>query len=113
MMEYIHRRGITHRDLKPANILVDAADNLKVADVEIAKTLYNKQTAGGSCQEYIYLETVADARPYLVPEVFGEHYSISSDIFSMGLVVFVICELPNPLEPVTCLGGLIHIDMLA
>ena len=43
------------------------------------------------------METQAGTKPYMAPEVFNEHYTISSDVFSMGLVMFVICELPyNP-----------------
>ena len=114
-IEYFHGRGIVHRDLKPANILVDAADNLKVADVGIAKTLYDKLTADGSYQQY--MKMVAGTFPYMAPEVFGEHYTKSSDIFSMGLVMFVTCELPNPLIPVTRLGQglgvLMHGDRFA
>ena len=40
------------------------------------------------------METYASTCPYMASEVFNEHYTISSDIFSMGLVMFAICELP-------------------
>ena len=43
------------------------------------------------------METVIGTEPYMAPEVFNERYNESSDVFSMGLVMFVICELPyNP-----------------
>lgn len=31
-LEYIHNKGIIHRDIKPENILIDAEDNIKLAD---------------------------------------------------------------------------------
>ena len=42
------------------------------------------------------METVAGTLLYMAPEVFSKPYTINceSDIFSMGLVMFVICELP-------------------
>jgi len=100
-LEYLHRSSIAHRDLKPANILVDTAGNLKVADVGLAKALYDGLNTGGSFQQY--MKTACGSYPYMAPEVFGGHYTTDSDIFSMGLVMFVICELPKDLTP-TCQG---------
>jgi serine/threonine protein kinase len=33
------------------------------------------------------METAIGTYPYMAPEVFNEHYTISSDVFSMGLVM--------------------------
>ena len=119
-LAFIHHKDFAHRDLKPENILIGRDDQLKVADVGIAKTLYDHLEAQGSYQEYV--ETAIGTYPYMAPEVFNEHYTISSDVFSMGLVMFVICELPyNPrrtgpkLLPIVqykghedCLGYFLH-----
>jgi serine/threonine protein kinase len=95
-LAFIHHKDFAHRDLKPANILIGRDGQLKVADVGIAKTLYDHLEAWqGSYQKY--METAVGTYPYMAPEVFNEHYTISSDVFSMGLVMFVTCELPyNP-----------------
>ena len=119
-LAFIHHKDFAHRDLKPENILIGGDGQLKVADVGIAKTLYDHLEAQGSYQEY--METAVGTYPYMAPEVFNEHYTISSDVFSMGLVMFVICELPyNPrwtgakLLPIVqykghedCLGYFLH-----
>ena len=111
-LEFIHQKGIAHRDLKPENILIDGEGKLKVADVGIAKALYNCNIEEEAQEPYeIYMTTVAGTLPYMAPEVFERHYTISSDVFSMGLVMFVICELPTSpsrppkLIPLACYGG--------
>ena len=91
-LAFIHHKDFAHRDLKPENILIGGDGQLKVADVGIAKTLYDHLEAQGSYQKY--METAIGTYPYMAPEVFNEHYTISSDVFSMGLVMYVICELP-------------------
>ena len=105
-MEFIHQKDIAHRDLKPENILIDGKRQLKVADVGIAKALYDKLEARGSYQQY--METAAGTRPYMAPEVFNEHYTVSSDVFSIGLVMFVISELPKNPDPFPKLVPLVH-----
>ena len=94
-LKFIHQQDVVHRDLKPENILVDDAEDLKVANVGLAKALCDEQ--GTSVQEY--MQTVAGTPPYMAPEVWEQHYTRSSDVFSLGLVMFVICELPDPLVP--------------
>ena len=94
-LEFIHQQEVVHRDLKPENILIDEAENLKIADVGIAKAICDKQ--GTSVEKY--MQTVIGSYWYMAPEVWGKHYTRSSDVFSLGLVMFVICELPDPLKP--------------
>ena len=93
-LEFIHQQDVVHRDLKPENIL-DDAENLKIANVGIAKALCDEQ--GTSVQEY--MKTKVGTELYMAPEVWEGHYTRSSDVFSLGLVMFVICELPDPLVP--------------
>ena len=111
-MEFIHQQDVVHRDLKPENIL-DDAENLKIANVGIAKALCDEQ--GTSVQEY--MKTKVGTELYMAPEVWEGHYTRSSDVFSLGLVMFLICELPDPLVPMAyfpiqssqwALGELMH-----
>lgn len=106
-LRFIHSEEVIHRDLKPHNVLVGAADNLKIADVGLAKALYdvNADQASARYASYVqYMQTVAGTPAYMAPEVFEKHYTKSADVFSLGLIMFVICELPNPLCPTARFG---------
>ena len=98
-LQYIHSKNITHRDLKPGNILIDGDDDLKIADVGLAKAVwdiqevYLRQNAGVDSLEK-YMTTEAGTVPYMAPEVFNKHYDSKSDIFSLGLVFVMIAECP-------------------
>ncbi len=97
-LAYIHSKSIAHRDIKPANILVDKDDRLKVADVGLSKVLHGEEMLAQDTSS-LYMQTMLGTYPYTAPEVFQGHYTIKSDVFSMGLVMFVICELPPYLIP--------------
>ncbi len=95
---YIHSKSIAHRDIKPANILVDQYQRLKIADVGISKVLHSDIMSPQDTSS-LYMQTMCGTYPYTAPEVFEGHYTFKSDIFSMGLVMYVICELPQNLVP--------------
>ncbi len=96
-LTYMHKKGYAHRDIKLDNILVDKNDRVKLADMGLAKVLVPNDTLSDISQ--LYLTTLCGTRPYMAPEVFLGHYDLPCDIFSMGLVMYVICELPASLTP--------------
>ena len=97
-MAYIHSKSIAHRDIKPENILVDVKKRLKIADVGLSKVLHSEEKMTESVCT-LYMKTLLGTYPFMAPEVFNNHYTIKSDIFSMALVMYVICELPSDLIP--------------
>ena len=96
---HIHGKCIAHRDIKPENILVDARGILKIGDVGLSRVLYTEENLL-ECSSSLYMQTLVGTIPFMAPEVFSNHYTMKSDIFSMGLVMFVICELPQNLIPI-------------
>lgn len=80
-LQHAHDRGIIHCDIKPHNILLDEANNPKVADFGIAKAI--------STATMTYTTSVIGSVHYLSPEqASGEQVSAQSDLYSLGIVLF-------------------------
>jgi serine/threonine protein kinase len=97
-LKYIHGKEIAHRDIKPENILVTAHLDLKLGDVGVAKAAYNLSKPDYSYEQY-YMNQFTGTKPYMAPEVYNQHYTLQSDVFSLALVFVMIAEKPDPLEP--------------
>jgi len=88
-LRYLHKeKHQIHRDIKPANILMNSSGVVKLTDFGISRSLENNQ---------IYSKTFVGSRSYMSPErITGKKYSYSSDIWSVGLVIY---ELATGKEP--------------
>ncbi len=87
-LEYAHKMGIVHRDIKPANIMVMDGFKVKVMDFGIAHFESSSMTQTG----------VAMGTPnYISPEQLrGKDVSPSSDIFSLGVVLYEMLTHRRP-----------------
>lgn len=96
-VRYAHSRLVVHRDLKPGNILVDSCGQVKLLDFGIAKILQGSSKAEaclteewGSCP--LTLE-------YASPEqIRGELITTSTDIYSLGVVLYRLLTGQNPYQ---------------
>ncbi len=81
-VDYAHRNLIVHRDLKPANILVNQEGVVKLLDFGTASLL-----AG---QDAVAMTRTRMLTPrYASPEQLrGERVNITTDIFSLGVVLY-------------------------
>jgi serine/threonine-protein kinase len=94
-----HELGIVHRDLKPDNIMIgrgrEGADLVKVVDFGIAKASQNE------AQKVTKTGLVVGTPEYMSPEqLAGDKLDGRSDVYSLGLVTFVMLtgKLPFPSE---------------
>ncbi len=79
-MYFLHKKYQIHRDLKPGNILINSEGRVKLTDFGISKTLENSTQF---CNSFV------GTKNYMSPErILGSDYSYSSDIWSLGLIVY-------------------------
>ena len=80
-LSYLHKeKHQIHRDIKLANILINSDGIVKLTDFGIAKNLDNSSNLS---------LTYVGTRNFMSPErIVGKEYSYSSDIWSLGLVIY-------------------------
>ena len=84
-IEYCHNKGIAHRDLKPENLLYlkegDEEDNpLKIVDFGLSKK-YDVQK---------HLTSKVGSVYYVAPEILDGNYNEKCDIWSTGVILFIL-----------------------
>ena len=94
-LEYAHERKIVHRDIKPGNILVNRSGAPKLLDFGIAKIL-DPDLIHESFHPTASLVRMMTP-DYASPEqVRGLEITPSSDIYSMGVLLFELCTGHRP-----------------
>ncbi len=101
-----HAQGITHRDLKPENIFLTSSGRVKILDFGLARR-ESHEAVGNETAAFTGTEagTVMGTIGYMSPEqVRGEKAEATSDIFSLGCVIYEAVtarrafERPSPAE---------------
>ena len=86
---YMHHHGVVHRDLKPENILFETADAdspVKIVDFGLAR----KHSARDAP-----MANIAGTPYYIAPEVLRRKYDKSCDMWSVGVIAYVLlCGYP-------------------
>lgn len=86
-IRYCHDLNICHRDLKPENLLLfsehDDSHHIKIADFGLARRVSPNNP---NC-----LRTKCGTPEYAAPDVFcGKTYGVKSDMWSMGVIIFIL-----------------------
>lgn len=86
-LAFAHENRVIHRDLKPSNLLLFAGDQVRIADLGLAREV--KHT--------MFSATGSGSLPYLAPEQAHGRPCLASDTFSLGLICMEILtgELPR------------------
>jgi serine/threonine protein kinase len=94
-VQYAHQNLVIHRDLKPDNILVVADGTPRLLDFGTAKLLTPLPSSG----EFTLLGLQSFTPQYASPEqVMGRTINTASDIYSLGLLLYIIVAEVPPYE---------------
>lgn len=89
-VNHCHSNNIAHRDLKPDNIMVDKLSNVTIIDYGLSKLV----SKTGS------LKSQAGCPYFMAPEILNENYNLKCDIWSLGVILYIMLSgyLPFPGE---------------
>lgn len=102
-VSYMHSRGVVHRDLKPENILFENNNNgihspIKIVDFGLARRYGESSRSRGEeeGEPYSYYMTTIVGTPYYIaPEVLQKKYDKSCDLWSVGVISYILlCGYP-------------------
>ncbi|XP_031625618.1 dual specificity mitogen-activated protein kinase kinase dSOR1-like [Contarinia nasturtii] len=83
------KHAIMHRDVKPSNILVNSNGEIKICDFGVSGQLIDSMA-----------NSFVGTRSYMSPErLNGDHYSVQSDIWSLGLSLIEMAIGVYPIPP--------------
>ncbi len=112
-----HRLGIVHRDIKPDNILVTRSpadgksDLVKVVDFGIAKVREGTLDVGsgyGNTKSGMIVGTPQYLSPEQAMGMQGDQIDGRADIYSLGIVLYVMLTGQLPFDSDTPMGFLLH-----
>lgn len=79
-LNYLHSQGVVHRDIKPENIMLDENGNMKLIDF-------------GSARDFepgLKLKSLHGTPYYVAPEVINSGYDEKCDIWSSGVILYIL-----------------------
>jgi len=90
-VNYCHKMHIVHRDLKPENILIVDKDKeglptIKICDFGTSK-IFEKDTVQ---------KKLVGSSYYIAPEVLKKHYNEKCDIWSCGVIMYILLSARPP-----------------
>lgn len=86
---YCHSNNVAHRDLKPENILVDVKKDGHIKVIDFG-------TSHHFTQEDSQMHEVFGTPYYIAPEVFTGNYNEKCDMWSIGVILFVMLSGAPP-----------------
>jgi len=72
-VDYCHRHKVVHRDLKPENLLLDARNNVRIADFGLSNMMSDGE----------FLKTSCGSPNYAAPEVVSGQFCLLSGFFQL------------------------------
>ena len=89
-VSYMHKNNVAHRDIKPENILFETSEedsDIKLIDFGLSRKHKESREAP--------MSTIVGTPYYLAPEVLGQSYTKSCDLWSVGVIGYILmCGYP-------------------
>jgi PAS domain S-box-containing protein len=80
VVAHAHRNRIVHRDIKPENVIIGREGLVKLLDYGVAKELKDKDMSS----------TMVGSRPYMAPEQIMGKSQIGSDVWALGVIMYIL-----------------------
>jgi serine/threonine protein kinase len=101
----LHEVGLIHRDIKPENIMFENKDYeneekncLKLIDFDTCEEIGSDRLSTTTPSRKRITRRVIGTLGYIAPESFSGEYSISSDLFSVGVIFFILITGDMPFD---------------
>ena len=92
-LQHCHKKRILHRDIKASNVFQDKNNTIKLGDFGLSKVLN---------PESVFAYSKVGTPYYMSPEQIDEkQYNDKSDMWSLGCLIYELCELHPPFEAKT------------
>lgn len=96
-LNYIHKRKFVHRDMKPENVLfLDSSENSEIKIIDFGLSNIFKSEDQKELMESMTLNTRVGTPHYVAPEVLQGNYTCACDIWSLGVVMYLLLSGNTP-----------------
>jgi len=93
-IRHVHKHGMLHRDIKPDNLVMHSHNasrkRVMLIDFDHADMAYYTESGPGSVSPCIDHTLVYGTLPFNAPETFHGRYSVQSDLYSVGVVLYLL-----------------------
>jgi calcium-dependent protein kinase len=83
-LNYLHKHGVCHRDIKPENLIFESKEedaNLKIIDFGLSKIFEGSRNR---------MDSVIGTTYYIAPEVMRGNYDERCDVWSAGVILYIM-----------------------
>ena len=96
IVTYLHQKGVVHRDLKLENFMFgNNKDDLKLIDFGLSERFYYEDKLTKEIKKK-YLKEMVGTSIYVAPEVLRTNYDYKSDMWSLGVMLFIMLSGSPP-----------------
>jgi calcium-dependent protein kinase len=80
-INHCHASGVVHRDIKAENIMYGADGEIKLIDFGLSRKINSKHS---------HMQTITGTPYYMAPEVLEGDYTQQCDVWSLGVLMYVL-----------------------